>query len=62
MFAGLVQTSEWPRFEISELVQSLLGACGLYGEVELGKRSPGKVVKLEPWKYGPHVWLSNSSF
>jgi pentatricopeptide repeat protein len=38
---------------------SLLGACGLHGEVELGKRSAGKVMELEPWNYGPYVLLSN---
>lgn len=39
--------------------ESLLGACGLHGEVELGKRSAGKVMELEPWNYGPYVLLSN---
>uniref|UniRef100_A0ACD5XY21 Uncharacterized protein n=1 Tax=Avena sativa TaxID=4498 RepID=A0ACD5XY21_AVESA len=39
--------------------ESLLGACGLHGEVELGKRSAAKVMELEPGKYGPYVLLSN---
>jgi pentatricopeptide repeat protein len=39
--------------------ESLLGACGLHGEVELAKRSAGKVMELEPLKYGPYVLLSN---
>uniref|UniRef100_A0ACD6AK82 Uncharacterized protein n=1 Tax=Avena sativa TaxID=4498 RepID=A0ACD6AK82_AVESA len=39
--------------------ESLLGACSLHGEVDLGKRSAGKVMELEPGKYGPYVLLSN---
>ncbi|CAM0913194.1 unnamed protein product [Alopecurus aequalis] len=39
--------------------EPFLGACGIHGEVELGKRSAGRVMELEPWKYGPHVLLSN---
>lgn len=39
--------------------ESLLGACGLHGDVEMGKRSAGKVIELEPWKDGPYVLLSN---
>ena len=39
--------------------ESLLGACGIHGEVELGKRSAGKVMELEPWKDGPYFSLSN---
>ncbi|XP_062233385.1 pentatricopeptide repeat-containing protein At2g22070-like [Phragmites australis] len=39
--------------------ESLLGACGIHGEVELGKRSAGKVMELEPWKDEPFVLLSN---
>lgn len=39
--------------------ESLLGACGLHGEVELGKRSAGKVMELGPWKHGAYVLLSN---
>ncbi|PUZ61800.1 hypothetical protein GQ55_4G306500 [Panicum hallii var. hallii] len=39
--------------------ESLLSACGIHGEVELGKRSAGKVMELEPWKDGPYVLLSN---
>ncbi|KAJ1258440.1 hypothetical protein BS78_10G075000 [Paspalum vaginatum] len=39
--------------------ESLLGACGIHREVELGKRSAVKVMELEPWKDGPYVLLSN---
>ncbi|KAM0918311.1 hypothetical protein ACQ4PT_008888 [Festuca glaucescens] len=48
------------RLEMDPLAwESLLSACGLHGEVQLGKRSAGKVMELEPWKYGPYVLLSN---
>uniref|UniRef100_A0A0D9WMY4 Pentacotripeptide-repeat region of PRORP domain-containing protein n=1 Tax=Leersia perrieri TaxID=77586 RepID=A0A0D9WMY4_9ORYZ len=39
--------------------ESLLGACGLHGEVDLGKKSAGKIMELEPQKHGPYVLLSN---
>ncbi|XP_006656739.2 pentatricopeptide repeat-containing protein At2g22070-like [Oryza brachyantha] len=39
--------------------ESLLSACGLHGEVDLGKKSAGKVMELEPQKHGPYVLLSN---
>ncbi|KAG8092768.1 hypothetical protein GUJ93_ZPchr0012g21550 [Zizania palustris] len=39
--------------------ESLLSACGLHGEVDLGKKSAGKIMELEPQKHGPYVLLSN---
>ncbi|KAG1334356.1 pentatricopeptide repeat-containing protein [Cocos nucifera] len=39
--------------------EALLGACGIYGEMELGQRSAEKLIKLEPQKDGPYVLLSN---
>ncbi|KAI0494567.1 hypothetical protein KFK09_024705 [Dendrobium nobile] len=39
--------------------ETLLGACEMYGEMELGKRSADKLMVLKPGNNGPYVSLSN---
>lgn len=39
--------------------ETLLGACRIHGDVELGERSAKRVMELEPHKDGPYVQLSN---
>ncbi|XP_020588521.1 pentatricopeptide repeat-containing protein At1g74600, chloroplastic-like [Phalaenopsis equestris] len=39
--------------------ETLLGACEIYGEMEVGKRSADKLMALKPGNNGPYVSLSN---
>ncbi|ONK66069.1 uncharacterized protein A4U43_C06F3840 [Asparagus officinalis] len=48
------------RMELDSSVwETLLGACRIHGEVEIGERSAKKVMELEPERDGPYVQLSN---
>ncbi|XVE54408.1 hypothetical protein DITRI_Ditri03aG0078600 [Diplodiscus trichospermus] len=46
------------RPELS-MLQSLLGACTIHGDVEMGERVADALMEMEPNESGPYVLMSN---
>ncbi|RVW84087.1 Pentatricopeptide repeat-containing protein [Vitis vinifera] len=38
---------------------SLLAACKVHGNIEMGKHAAEKLLEIDPWNSGPYVLLSN---
>ncbi|XVF09031.1 hypothetical protein REPUB_Repub07fG0055500 [Reevesia pubescens] len=50
---------EMPGEANAVMWRTLLGACNIHGEIELGKKVKGKLLELEPGHVGDNVAMSN---
>ncbi|XP_076926365.1 pentatricopeptide repeat-containing protein At2g29760, chloroplastic-like [Bidens hawaiensis] len=53
----LINTMPMPP--LASVYGALLGACRLYGNIEVAEHASARLLELEPWNHGAYVLLSN---